>query len=115
MPSRALRVCTQPGCGNLVEHGRCEKHAYPDRSGKNPKYDSAYWRAVRAGQLRRYPLCERHLKRGLAVPALEVHHRDGNPANDDPANLESLCRPCHSEHTAREHGGFGNRKRCDGA
>ena len=35
-------------------------------------------------------------------PPLEVHHRDGDRANNDPSNLEALCggpRGCH----AREH------------
>jgi 5-methylcytosine-specific restriction endonuclease McrA len=26
---------------------------------------------------------------------LELHHRDHDPANDDPANLIMLCRRCH--------------------
>lgn len=32
------------------------------------------------------------------VPAEVVHHRDENPRNNDPANLERLCRPCHINH-----------------
>jgi len=28
---------------------------------------------------------------------LEVHHRDGNPANSDPDNLQRLCRRCHQK------------------
>ena len=27
---------------------------------------------------------------------LSVHHRDGNPLNNDPANLQTLCGSCHS-------------------
>lgn len=26
---------------------------------------------------------------------LTVHHRDGNPLNCDPGNLEALCQRCH--------------------
>jgi hypothetical protein len=34
---------------------------------------------------------------------LDVHHRDGNPYHNDPANLEVLCRSCHMrEHAARK-------------
>ena len=29
--------------------------------------------------------------------ALEVHHRDHDPTNNDRANLTTYCRPCHIE------------------
>ena len=29
---------------------------------------------------------------------LDVHHRDGDPLNNDPSNLEVLCRSCHIRH-----------------
>ena len=29
------------------------------------------------------------------VRSLDVHHRDQDPLNNDPANLEVLCRSCH--------------------
>jgi len=28
---------------------------------------------------------------------LERHHKDGNPLNNDPSNIETLCRNCHME------------------
>ena len=31
---------------------------------------------------------------------LEVHHRDGDPMNNDPSNLLTLCRGCHIRHHA---------------
>gem|GEM_PF-4480047 len=37
-----------------------------------------------------------------------VDHVDGNPNNNDPANLRTMCVGCHSRKTARENGGFGN-------
>ena len=30
--------------------------------------------------------------------ALDVHHRDENPLNNSPENLERLCRGCHTRH-----------------
>jgi hypothetical protein len=30
-----------------------------------------------------------------AIEALELHHREHDPTNDDPANLTMLCRRCH--------------------
>lgn len=110
MPSLSIKPCSWPGCGTLVLRGRCERHAYPDRSGpRNPKYASRYWLDLRAAQLRAHPLCEEHLARDEVAPATDVHHRDGDAANDAPENLASLCHACHSRHTATHDGGFGNR------
>lgn len=30
--------------------------------------------------------------------ARDVHHKDGNPQNNDPENLERICRGCHNRH-----------------
>lgn len=38
------------------------------------------------------PDCGRGLDR---VYAFDVHHKDGNPHNNDPDNLVGLCRRCH--------------------
>lgn len=31
----------------------------------------------------------------------ERHHRDGDPTNNDPSNIELLCRLCHMEEDGR--------------
>ena len=31
---------------------------------------------------------------------LECHHVDGDPSNNDPGNLTTLCRSCHIRHHA---------------
>jgi hypothetical protein len=31
----------------------------------------------------------------------ERHHKDGNPANNDPSNIDFLCRRCHMEADGR--------------
>jgi hypothetical protein len=28
-------------------------------------------------------------------PAVEFHHKDSNPLNNDPKNIQQLCRRCH--------------------
>lgn len=57
-------------------------------------------RGLRAQQLAKQPLCERHLKRGVVVPADTVNHRQPHKGDmalfRDPANLESTCAACHS-------------------
>jgi 5-methylcytosine-specific restriction protein A len=40
-----------------------------------------------------------------------VDHDDGDPNNNDPSNLKTMCNCCHSRKTAREDGGFGNESR----
>ena len=32
---------------------------------------------------------------GERIRKLLVHHKDHNPRNDDPTNLQTLCNPCH--------------------
>jgi 5-methylcytosine-specific restriction endonuclease McrA len=35
--------------------------------------------------------------RELYGSGLQVHHRDGDPRNNDPTNLETRCRSCHNK------------------
>jgi 5-methylcytosine-specific restriction protein A len=68
-------------------------------------YDSALWAQVRARQLRDHPLCCRCETNGLTVAATEVDHRIPIRAGGDrtdPANLNSMCTPCHSRKTLAE-------------
>jgi len=62
-------------------------------------YDSARWRALRAGVLAAQPVCT------CGAPTTQVDHvravRDGGAALDL-RNLEALCKPCHSRKTLRE-------------
>ena len=44
-----------------------------------------------------------------APPGLSVHHRDGNPKNNDPANLELMTRSDHSRWHGRSRIDFGQR------
>jgi 5-methylcytosine-specific restriction protein A len=67
-------------------------------------YSLAIWRGkngLRAQQLARQPLCERHLKRGQDVPADTVNHRIPHEGNwdlfIDPDNHESTCKACHDQ------------------
>lgn len=52
------------------------------------KAGTHHWRA----QKHRKAACEAC---GLVV-ALHVHHCDGNPRNNDPTNLQTLCTHCHN-------------------
>lgn len=100
--------CTHPGCTVIGPTARCKDHSYPDRSTHNPKYGRKAWKNTRMRKLRDQPWCEEEQKQGRLVLATEVHHKDGDDTNDADENLESLCKSCHSRHTVKEHGGFGN-------
>ncbi|WP_210188512.1 HNH endonuclease signature motif containing protein [Bradyrhizobium sp. Gha] len=68
-------------------------------------YSSGNWLQIRKRQLARQPLCE---SCSDIEPATEVDHivpiTQGG-AKRDPANLQSLCRSCHSEKTNAERAG----------
>lgn len=67
------------------------------------KYTLAPWRKLRAYKLSLNPFCERCK---LQTIAKEVHHiKDAKTYPElfyELTNLESLCKPCHSSHTAKE-------------
>lgn len=61
---------------------------------------SWYWRAIRAEVLRDEPDCLT-----CGAPARHVDHilPVSEGGTDDPANLQSLCAPCHAAKTGTEH------------
>lgn len=61
--------------------------------------DAASWNAGHLRALRLYPDPGPCAKCGRK-PA-ERHHKDGNHANNDPSNIEFLCRRCHMEADGR--------------
>jgi 5-methylcytosine-specific restriction protein A len=108
MPNAPKRPCGYPGCPNLCDSGRCEKHTkqerhdYDARRQDDPQrkiYCSARWRRLRAAKLAADPLCERCKQADILEGASDVHHikdiRDGGDPWDW-GNLASLCHRCHS-------------------
>ena len=64
-------------------------------------YNTKRWAMTRRSKLNASPICERC---GDAL-ATEVHHKhslDAGGAPWSPANLESLCKSCHSQRTRKE-------------
>jgi len=119
MALKSLRRCNYPGCPNLTRETYCPEHKkykHIDYDKRRPSASkrgyTRLWRKVRRAYLRAHPLCELCLKRGLTVPAEEVHHiiplsQGGTHAF---SNLQALCKSCHSSITARESKGIGGRK-----
>jgi 5-methylcytosine-specific restriction protein A len=113
MPSRMMKPCAVPGCSNLVDRGRCEAHAevmlpaYRRDAEVHRLYDRR-WQERRMRWLAGHPWCEECLRRGLYVPAVDVHHvvrHRGEIETFVTSPLQSLCHACHSQITAREQGG----------
>ncbi|MGR4897501.1 HNH endonuclease [Stenotrophomonas sp. LARHCG68] len=73
--------------------------------------NSREWRRLRESILiRDMYRCQEKACGVLVVGKGQAHvdHEDGDPNNNDPSNLRTLCIGCHSRKTAREDGGFGN-------
>ncbi len=116
MPSRAYHICTAPGCGRLVagETRRCQAHPYDMREQASRSRESrrgitgSSWRAIRRAVLKREPMCRAcRLSEATHVDHIMPRDLDGS---SDSSNFQPLCASCHSRKTAREDGGFGNRR-----
>lgn len=112
MPMAAPKLCAHPGCGALVARGYCEKHVRPHgwesdktRGNRHERGYGSQWEKLRKAVLRRDSrLCQVCLQQGRVTPANEVDHiiPKAKGGQDDPPNLQSICRPCHQAKTARE-------------
>lgn len=82
-------------------------------SDRQKLYQTSRWRKLRRAHLAQEPLCVHCKREGRTTPAVAVDHILGHNSPDwrdrffDPANLMSLCTPCHAIKTKRESGGRG--------
>jgi hypothetical protein len=68
-------------------------------------YNTAIWRRIRDDQLRRQPLCERCLAKGLTVAATVCNHKTPHRGDWEAfiaGPFESACAPCHNSDIQRE-------------
>jgi 5-methylcytosine-specific restriction endonuclease McrA len=70
-------------------------------------YDTQRWKRLRKEHLMKNPLCADCLRFGIITQAAIVDHINPHKGNDsftdsngfyNPANLQSLCKPCHDKH-----------------
>jgi 5-methylcytosine-specific restriction protein A len=122
--SKPRKLCAIHGCGRLTGGRYCEGHAaeaVEQAKASDRRRGSAAsrgygrkWEKARALFLAEHPLCAEHERRGETVAAGEVDHivphRGDLELFWDEGNWQSLCGPCHKAKTAREDGGFGNRR-----
>ncbi len=113
----ALRICVEPGCPELTDSTRCERHRKAKRRAQDRRrptanargYD-ARWQRTRAEHLRLHPMCMD--PEGCIQPATDVDHIDGlgplGPRGHDHENLRSLCAHHHHVRTAKDQPGGWN-------
>jgi len=77
-----------------------DTRAWPE--GSNPHHTTVHRNARETVRLQRKFRCERC---NILSMHTELHHKDGNPENNDPANWELLCEKCHKATS-----GYGKRK-----
>lgn len=100
-----------------MERGRCATHSreqeqrYEAERGTSRERGYTWtWEKARKMKLRASPLCSPCEGQGRVRAAVLVHHRDRDPANNEAANLVSMCRECHeAEH--KEERWTGSRRR----
>lgn len=106
-----MQFCGEPGCGVLVSSGRCATHAPRVRSARagyaetHRWYGTVRWQRLRADVLREEPFCRSCRHAGRKMLTQEIDHivkHAGDPARFwDRANLQGLCKACHTAKTAR--------------
>ena len=114
MPVKNKKPCSYVGCPELVEIGTqyCAKHqakVYADydkyeRTEERKERYQGSWKSIRIRFIKEHPFCDICFQNGIMTPAVLVHHRKplAEGGTNDPANLQSLCKPCHSRlHTER--------------
>lgn len=110
MPRKPKRPCSYPGCPNLTDDRYCESHkSLVDRNynkyQRDPNSNKRYgrsWKRIRDRYIKAHPLCEECEKYGRLTTAEEVHHilPLSKGGGNEPENLMSLCKSCHSRITA---------------
>jgi len=101
-----------PGCPELVEGSRCDRHNRDQRREADIRRGSssqrgygAAWRKARARYLRAHPFCCECRKEGRIEVATVVDHivpHRGDPARFwDERNWQPLCKPHHDRKTGR--------------
>ena len=104
MPRAPMSRCTESGCGELTNTGRCEQHrrkAWANTSKRNQVIDKGRWAKVRAAHLRNEPGCR---VCGSTLD-IEVDHivevADGGALYDD-ENCQTLCEVHHQAKSAAQ-------------
>jgi 5-methylcytosine-specific restriction protein A len=110
-PYAALRPCSHPGCGQLVDssakRGKCEKHRLREQreyDAQRPPalvafYHSREWRALRRQVFHEEPFCVLCQARGLVALTQQIDHILSVKTHWElrlvRSNCRGLCLSCH--------------------
>jgi 5-methylcytosine-specific restriction enzyme A len=120
VPTRLRTPCSQPGCGNLSDGGRCDDCAAAAEAqrgtARHRGYGKRHRNRFRDAVLARDINCTLCRDNGLWVTATVADHWplsrkelvDRGLDADDPANGRGVCKPCHDSETARNQPGGWN-------
>jgi 5-methylcytosine-specific restriction enzyme A len=95
--------CEFPRCAAPADQGRyCRRHYVrlglaADAARRAAPYRAPAWRALAARVRREQPICAACGRRPTQIVDHRIERRDGG--GDDRANLQGLCRSCHSAKT----------------
>jgi 5-methylcytosine-specific restriction endonuclease McrA len=95
MKARGLLIRPVCGCGNKAVS------AGLDKKGRQ-NYKTRCKTCIRRAQVLRKDYCEGCGKKWEGGKRFDTDHIDGNPSNNDPSNVQTLCRKCHSKKTTKE-------------
>lgn len=94
-----------------VDRNRHNAQAHKRQAKRKYKTNSPEWKALRDETLNADPYCVECRQDGLVRLATVVDHKDGDSWNNSFENRQGLCATHHNRKTAKQDGGFGNRKR----
>ena len=96
----------------MIPKCKCGRNANLKGLGKTgvKYYRSSCLTCRRKAQKAKKGYCERCLTVPLDKKLLDVDHIDGNRANNESQNLQTLCKPCHKVKT-KENGDYKNREK----
>lgn len=107
---RTFRLDSGGGAELAGEGGKQAKGGSASRPSAAMRGYGHQHRRRRAAVLAKEPLCRLCAEEGRETPATEVDHIDGDPWNNDQANLRPLCKPHHDRRTYRDQA-FGRPRR----
>lgn len=118
MSSLPASTCRRGACRLLAIAGSryCAVHEAdtPRRPSAHRRGYNQAWAFASRIFLAQNPRCAAHLQRGESVPSVLVDHIKPHRGDQqlfwDEDNWQALCMQCHNRKTAREDGGFGNRR-----
>jgi 5-methylcytosine-specific restriction protein A len=105
MAERALQVCNEAGCNQIVRAARCKEHERREYERKHRAMYNRRWERKSRQHRADNPLCVVCAAEGLAKAAYctdhVVPHRGDEVLFWDAENWQSLCERCHNEKTGR--------------